>query len=342
MHEQIITTTDWRSDIVITVQVNPPQIDDEYLSCLNLAYNPWGNRQQFEWCFRRESSYPDPDLVVLKIDNEMAAGSGVTYRRVTFAGGSTITVGLVTGAWTLPQFRDQGCFARVIQECVQVTRRKGGALLFGFVRADNASSRQMERLGSAMVPSKYLRSQSRASPQDGVHFQRVPKNAEVLATLFNKFTGEMPGRTRFDYATVADFSAQFIDRPSATEILTDGRGNFGVIESRDNYDVLQLIISERHEQSSRVRVMEGFLSYVNEKGRLLLSFLTDQAMVEAAIAAGFEVSDGYLAVLIADDRSLNEAMRTPIHLTEHDSKLLAQPAGAYFPGPWDIQSGDRM
>lgn len=328
--------------MAITVQVNPPQIDDEYLRCLNLAYGVWGNRKQFEWCFRRESSYPEADLVVLKVDGEMAAGSGVTYRRVILAGGATVTVGLVTGAWTLPRFRDQGCFARVIRKCVQVTSRKGGALLFGFVRAENASSRQMARLGSAMVPSKYLRSALRTSSNDAVRFQSVTKSSEVVATLFAKFTRKAPGRTSFAYGSVADFSTQFLDRPGATEIIADGKGNFGVVESRDQYDVLQLIICERDDPLSMVRVMEGLLSYANEKGRLLLSYLTDQAMVDAATAAGFRVSDGYLAVLIADDRSLNQATGTSIHLTEDDSRLLAQPGGPCFLGPWDIQSGDRM
>ena len=118
---------------MITVAVNPNGIAEEYLKCLNVCFSGWGDRQKYDWYFRRKTAYPDADLMILKQDNNLAAGSAVTYRRVAFANDSEVTVGIMTGSWTLPQFRNQGCFARIIEESLRLTALKGGALLLGFL-----------------------------------------------------------------------------------------------------------------------------------------------------------------------------------------------------------------
>ncbi len=329
---------------MITVQINPPDIDDEYLRCLNVSYNPWGNRQQYDWHFRRTTAYPDADLIVLRTDGQMAAGSAVSYRRVALPNNNEMTVGLVTGAWTLPQFRDQGCFAHVIRESVKLTKQKHGVLLLGFVKGTNASSRQMARLGSAMFPSSYLTSMVRDQVSDAVKFKpvTVKRSEQVIGKLFEKRKNKSLAESRFVYATGRDFSSQFIHRPWPTELVSDGHQNFGLIETRERADVLQLVISDREEGLQNARTMAGFLNYAREKGRQLLGYTTSSAIRDAAVKAGFETTAGYLTVLIADENKLSESLELSSPLTKADSYLLAQPDSPCFLGPWNLQNGDRL
>ncbi len=328
---------------MITVHINPPGTEDEYLKCLNASYNPWGNRQQYDWYFRRKTAYPDLDLIVLRIDGRMAAGSGVSYRKLALPNENEITVGLVTGAWTLPRFRDQGCFARVIRESVKVTKEKGGALLLGFVKQSNASSRQMARLGSALFPSLYLKSALQETVIGvAAEFRQVESSEQLIATLFARLKGKSFGYAHFVYADERDFSSQFIDRPAPTEIVSDGDGNFGIIEKREEVDVLQLVVSDSEDVVEMAKVMAGFANYANGKGRQLVSCATTPTIIDAAVNAGFDANAGYLTALIADESSLNNQLPSPVPLAPTDSHLLGDPNSACFLGPWNVHSGDRL
>jgi hypothetical protein len=64
----------------------------------------------------------------------------------------------MTGAWTLPQFRNQGYFAGIIEESLRLTAMKGGALLLRFAVDDRSSFRQLVRAGSVLFPNSYISS----------------------------------------------------------------------------------------------------------------------------------------------------------------------------------------
>ena len=83
---------------MIDVAVNPEGMDEHYLKSLNVCFSGWGDRQKYDWYFRRKTSYPDADLIILTQDNKLAAGSAVTYRRVAFANDSEVTVGNIDRA----------------------------------------------------------------------------------------------------------------------------------------------------------------------------------------------------------------------------------------------------
>jgi len=323
---------------VIEIHINPSNIEDEYLRHLNLAYGNWGDRQQFDWYFKRQTSYRNPDVILLTVDGRFAAGSGVSYRQVALPTGAEISVGVVTGAWTLSEFRNQGCFARVIQECVGVTCERGGALLLGFVRADNASSRQMARLGSAMFPTWYLRSRITASSKDvPPDFAPAGLNDQLLETIFERMKVQGRGYARMTYGTVKDFSDQFLGRPAGTEIVRDRQENFGVIEKRADADVLQLM-SHCEEAVSCAELMANISAYSHAQGRELVSFTTLPSVRAAAPAAGFEVRDGFLTVLVANEATLRQVGLG----MGNDSRQLAEPRSGFFLGPWLVHGGDRL
>jgi hypothetical protein len=326
---------------VIEIHVNPADIDNEYLRHLNLAYGSWGDRQQFDWYFKRQTAYPNADLIVLTVDDCFAAGSGVSYRQVALPARGEITVGIVTGAWTLPEFRNQGCFAQVIRTCLSVTARRGGALLLGFVKAENASSRQMARLGSAMFPVWYLRSRSNTStPRGQTDFAKVPIDDQLLAEVFENVNTEGRGYARFVYPTIHDFSAQLICRPAVTEILVDRQGNHGVIERRAGVDVLQLISTHSKESESLTSVMADLRNYSQVQGRELLSFTTLPSIAAAGVATDFELRNGFLTALIADEESLRT--QAGIDLSAANSCRMADIKSPFFLGTWNVHGGERL
>src|SRR5687767_3736974 len=69
---------------VINTLINPPGIEDEYLRCLNSCFPGWGDRRTFDWYFRRTTP---ADLIVFQKDGDTAAGSALTYRRLTLPNG---------------------------------------------------------------------------------------------------------------------------------------------------------------------------------------------------------------------------------------------------------------
>jgi hypothetical protein len=326
---------------VITIHINPQAIDNEYLRCLNACYNPWGDLRQYDWYFRRSTSYPSADVIVLRIDGHLAAGSAVSYRRLALANNNEVIVGIITGAWTLPDFRNHGCFARLIKESVHLTKEKRGALLLGFVREENASSRQLARLGSAMFPSSYLVSTGEKTIDNAFNFKRLDLTEHVATDILRKLKNKGRGLCRFTYATESDFLSQLVYRPADTELLSDGNGNFGIIETRRTVDVLQLAIIDGDEHDL-ARAMAGFANYAHEKGRQLSAYSTTSITTAAALWAGFQATEGYLTALIGDATSLNEGLQLSNGLTAGDSSLLADQNSAGFLGHWFVQSGDRL
>jgi len=325
---------------VIEVHVNRSDFEEEYLRHLNLAYGSWGDRRQFDWYFKRETAYPLPDLIALTVAGRLVAGAGVSYRNVVLPTDRKISVGIITGAWTLPEFRNQGYFARAIRECARVSGERTAALLLGFVRAENASSRQLFRLGFAMFPTWYLRSgpadSHMALPTD---FAPAPINSEVLETLFARVQAEGAGHLRFGYANASDFWAQFTCRPAATEIVADRKGNYGVLEKRADAAVLHLISAHSNEPEYLQNLLTSLRNYARLQNREILSFTTLAAISIAARAANFEVRDGFLGVLIANEACWQAQAATELPAA---SRHLAAPDSRFFLGAWNVHGGDRL
>jgi hypothetical protein len=57
------------------IEVNPSGVQDEYLSGLNRSFGHWGDRRLFMWAFEREVGAPTADLMVLRDQGEIIAGS---------------------------------------------------------------------------------------------------------------------------------------------------------------------------------------------------------------------------------------------------------------------------
>jgi len=327
---------------VITVEVNPKGRDDEFLKCLNFCFDGWGDRKKYEWHFRRKTVYPETDLIFLKKNNDLAAGSAVTYRKVALPNDKEITVGIIGSTWTLPSFRNQGYFARITEESLRLTALKGGVLLLGFTVADRPSFRQLTRAGSADFPCSYLFSTARTKcPEQKSKLRFAKKSRPVIAELFARLSTSGNGYARFLYASEQAFDSQFIYRPGETEIFADDYGNSGIIEKTEDTDILQLYLSNSDDESSMTESLASILSYTLSAGRKLFLYSSQPGLVNLSRRVGLEVKAGYLNVLIAEESRLRDALGILGSAPIEDTKLLARADSDWFLGNWKLQAGDR-
>jgi hypothetical protein len=327
---------------VITLDINPNGMDDEYLKCLNFCFGGWGDRRKYDWYFRRKTAYPEADVIILKKDYELAAGSAVTYRTVALMNGSEITVGIMTGAWTLPQFRNQGYFARIIEESLRLTALKGGALLLAFAVDDRSSFRQLARAGSALFPCSYIFSTAQTEyPETKSRLSPVKKSSRVIADLSAKLYASGKGYSHFIYASEQEFDAQFIQRPGETEIFEDDYGNCGIIEKTEDTDILQLYLTGSDDEPKITESIASFLVNALGHARKLFLYSTRPGIAHLSRKLGLEVKAGYLTVLIAKESRLRDALRIPEPTLIKNTSLLTWADSDWFLGNWNLQGGDR-
>lgn len=327
---------------MISLQLNPSGMEAEFLKCLNLCFGDWGNRQTYHWYFQRKTAYPDADLMVLRKNDELAAGSAITYRKISLPNEAVVTVGIMTGSWTLPKFRGQGFFARIIEESIRLTAEKKGALVLGFGRTENSSFRQFAKAGAALFPTTYLFSTPETKPQAvASKLKREEKSEPVIKKLFERLSTSGVGFLRFAYSSAQEFSAQFIHRPGETEILSDSYGNLGIVEKKAGTNLLQLFLPSADDESGITSALAAFLNHSLENGRKLFLYSTRADVAQVGKNLGLGVKAGFLPALIADESSLRKGLGIDEPLTTKDSSLLALPATPWHLNPWNVHSGDR-
>lgn len=327
---------------MITLQINPRGMDDEYLKFLNVCFGGWGDRQKFDWYFRRRTAHPETDLIILKQDNDLAACSAVTYRKVAFPNDGEVTVGIVTGACTHPSFRKQGYFVRLIEESVKLTAAKGAALLLGFVVGDGGSYRQMERIGSALFPCSYIFSTGQTKrPTVRSELNHSRESNGFRSEMFARLSARGLGYSRFMYASEQEFDSQFIHRSGETAVFNDDSGNCGIIERAGDTDILQLYLAGVDDELSISGGLAGLLDQSLSVGRKLFLYSSQPAIASLSRNLGLEVKAGYLTVNVASESRLRDALGCPEGAALKNDSQLAEAGSAWFLGSWNLQSGDR-
>jgi len=322
---------------MITVDINPSNIQKEYLRCLNIAFGNWGDAEEYFWYFQRKTVFQRPDMIILRNGNQMLAGSGVNYRRLRFPDGQDIVIGIMTGAWTLPEARGQGCFSRIIEESVQLTAQKGGAMLMAFVTEDNASFRQLAKAGSSLVPSTYIFSTpDTPQPKQAALLRGLEKNEQTASAVMEKLKTRYEDQVHFLYPSADHLIANFFHRTMPTEIFCDESNNFSIIEMKPDTYLLQLFAAENNEAC-----IANALNHAFENQRKFFTFTTRTDIADTCKQLGLGTKQGYVTVLMADESKLRSANNISTVWTSNDSTPVVQRECEWFLGEWDVQSGDR-
>jgi len=325
------------------LEINPTGIDADYLSGLNTCFSGWGDTQMAQWAFRR-ALIPDPlpDLLVLRLDGELLAGSAVSYRRVVLPNGSSVRAGIMTGSWTLPAARGRGCFSRMIDASIAVTCERGGTLLLAFVTEDNPSYRQLQKAGSAVFPSWYLIADAdgsaqvaKASAERGL----VVVDKTELARVLPRWTKEREGKCRFSYSRFEDWKGQFVDRPACIEAVRSESGSLAIVERYPTTDRIQAWWAP--SQESALELFGELRANAQIKSRKTFGFSTDSVFTAQCERIGFQRKQGYLTAIVTNWERLGQALQTTVFPASENQALL-DPESPWFAGLWDLQTGDRV
>lgn len=321
------------------VILNPKGMESTYIDHLNLSFGQWGDIALYKWCFNRPVGDLKADIMIFKNDDRIVAGSAVTYRTVLL-GGSIIHVGIMTGSWTLPEARGQGCFTRIIETSLSLASRKKAALLLAFVTEKNASFRRLARAGSSLFPTHYLFSDRNTPVPESSHIiSPVSDVRNGIETVFEKLRRHQDGFAHFAY-TLKEWESQFLKRPGTIEFLNVDDIGPVIIEKKGNFD--RVLVLPVKEEPVFVDCVKALLKRALMNGQNLFLFTTSPSWKDECLKMGFGYSPGYLTALVADAKELTKACPGVSALPGNIVHRLYEPAGPWYIGPWNIQSGDRM
>jgi hypothetical protein len=323
----------------LDIILNPKGIESTYIDYLNLSFGHWGDTALYKWCFDRQIGDLKADIMILKQDEKIIAGSAVTYRKALL-GKSVINVGIMTGSWTLPEARGQGRFTKIIEESLSLASHKGTALLIAFLTESNASFRRLANAGSSLFPTHYLFSDHNTPIPESSHVvSPVSDIKKGLETIFENLRKRQDGFAHFTY-TLKEWESQFWERPGEMEFLHIGDIGLAIIEKKGDFDrVLFLSLQEEHVFADCIKAL---LKKALENGQKLFLFTTSLLWKDECLKLGFSRTPGYLTALIADENELIKIYPGASCLPENIAHEYHKPVSPWYIGSWDIQSGDRM
>lgn len=323
----------------------------QFLESLNVCFPGWGGHAEFAWCFARESAQRRPDLMALYADGCLIAGAANTYRRVRLSSGRTVVAAILTGCWTLPAARRLGAFTRIIEESRELAVARGAGLVLGFVMASNTSAGRMREAGSALFPSFYCRSAAKhRATRATCRVQAIDvideKSLDALRAAHALEESHADDGTRLVY-TSDEWRDQFIARPlDVLHVQGDGEKSWqALIERAPLFDrVLTLTATD---ETAWLDAIDALENQAAAAGRRLFLFTMSQDRAAALAARDFEIVDGWLTVLVADEHILRSGLDLqsagrPSPNWPLASQALADSATPWCLNGWFIEHGDRM
>jgi hypothetical protein len=306
----------------LKILLNPEGIDAEFGPAFlaRCFASPW-TEVMYRWYLRRPFDGEPPDRLILMDGAHAVAACGVVYRQLRTRDGELRRVGIAVAGCTLPSERGRGCYVRVLQASADQAAARGCAALLGFVRADNASGRPLERWGAAVIPSAYIFSRNRGPlARSGVLQLRDAPVADDWPARAEARLRAGAARAGFHYPDAAAWRSQIVDRPHGVRSVRLGATCRAVIESVDGTDRLQWLDGDERERLPAIRAIAA---HAWRRRRKFFMYSTCPHEAAAARRLGLAAHPGYMMALALQ--------------AGHASTVRGW---AGF--PWRVQSGDRM
>jgi GNAT superfamily N-acetyltransferase len=303
---------------MITLELNAAGVDDAYLQGLATCFPGAWNEASFHWYFKRTFRSRRPDTLIARDGERVVGGLGINYRRVRSTDGSVRDIGVLTAAWTLPNYQGRGCFRRLVEAAAEVAPTNGCEALLSFVVARSASAVRLRRIGAAEVPTRYLF----LAPGDPL---LRPATLPAVRALRPEALTELPragAPPAFHYDSLEEWTAQFVDRPDPTTLFEVDAG-LAVLEHVGATDRLQFLSAPAQSESAALLAMA---SRAHAAGRHFFFFTTDENLAERAAEFGLQQTEGAIMILELPNGRV--------------SGLSAAPP--WTSSRWHVQPGDRM
>lgn len=225
--------------------LNPPGAERAFLRGLQASFPGWGGPEDLRWWFRREVGGPVADLLLLLDgDHGPVAGAAVCHRLVRGledAGAGAARVAILSGAWTDPRHRRQGCFRELIAHGREVAARRGAGALLAFAAAERASTPALTAAAAGVVGGWGLRTAGSAAPARPA--AALASGRQPSAADLHRWFAARPGAGMV-YGDAARFAVQARLRRRGTVVVPAGPGHWAIVEGRGGVARVHAVLSE--------------------------------------------------------------------------------------------------
>lgn len=270
--------------------INPKNHENNYLEYLNKCFPNWGNQKTFEWVINRNCNGENPDFFIINSDeNEILAGSAISYRKLIFPDKSFSNIGIMTGSWTLPISRGMGCFTETIKKSSELVANKNFPFLTAFVTQSNASYRRLKDVGSYLIATNYIISENLKN--NFIHNNKVEilaNNSENIKMIFDLRNQLLKDKIHFGY-NLYDFENQFIKRNNPVFILKIDN-EFAIIEETSK--MFQLHFCSDYSLVNIIKVVDWANNFKKE-----IIFFTTKINNDFINNNNFKIADGFFTIL---------------------------------------------
>lgn len=280
------------------VVINPKDYVDVYINNLNQSFKNWGGQKEYDWIFHRIVGAKKSDIIVIyNENNDVIAGSGITYRKLKLDDQIEFDIGIMTGSWTLPEARGKGCFSKMIEISKDLCRQNGVPFLTAFVMESNPSYRRLKDAGSFLIPTNHFFS------KEVIHINKkeiitVKGETKLYSEIYNKCKKTQKGTLNFNY-TFEEFLEQYINRIKKIEILKIN-DDFTIIEETESVIKVHIITYDSFALFEyNIKALSNW--GLEKKAKKLLLFSTKREIAERLNLIEFENLPGFFTVLSTFD-----------------------------------------
>lgn len=304
--------------------INPPNFRQKFIDFTKESFNSSYDSNTYKWMFERKVGKVESDIIVLRNDNEIIAGSGLTYRQLILPNKQIIDIAIMTSSWTLPGARGMGCFSNIIEFSQEIAFKKNIHCLTAFVTEENASSRRLKNAGSQLIPAYYLFSSfNTQSNKQKLNVCKI-KNNQEYAKIFAIRKAMLNNDISFYYNNQIEFESQFINRYLRTEVL-QLNDNYAIIE--ETSDIIKLLLLTFDNKVSFIESIKSLVQWCKvEKNKKLLYYTTDSDLCNECKTLKFDVLNGYFTMVFSNKLPFPEIIE------ENDKNKTL----------FNIQYGDKM
>lgn len=271
------------------VLINPANFKTNYIGYLNQCFLNWGNEVQYSWAFERKAGNYSSDIIVLaNEEDEIIAGSGLSFRNIKTDKDETIEVAIFTGSWTLPNARGRGCFTQIIEVFEKICIEKGIPYLTAFVTENNGSYRRFNDLNYyCLEANNYFSLEVPFNNVKDFTIDFFHDNFPV--DFFKTYYKSGIGKTILQY-TETEFKGQFIDRVNKTFVIKIEENYFLAEENDTTFRLLFF----KEFNTQHIKYISNFI--LKTRNKKTMFFLTHEENRIACENENFNVIRGFFTV----------------------------------------------
>lgn len=271
------------------VLVNPQNYKGKYIRFLNQCFPNWGNELQYDWAFERKIGKHASDIVLLaNEEDEIIAGSGLSFRMIKTETGAVHNIAIFTGSWTLPTARGRGCFTQIIALFEEICKEKNVPYLTAFVTESNGSYRRFVDLNYYCLEANNILSNENPF-ENTEEFEILFFENDCPVEFYDTYTEKQVSTTSFQYSR-GEFENQYINRTSPTAVVKI-EDNWFLVE--ENASTFRLLFC-KEVNLDHIKALANHV--LKTKSKKTMFFSTDKSKIAACEAANFNVIKGFFTV----------------------------------------------